>query len=209
MCNDNINESGTLMNETDQNAERTALEILFTFYPEDTPFRQMLLKHSYQVCGKALQLLSNPVCRNLTIDRASVVTGALLHDAGIGKCHAPDILCEGTEPYIAHGIIGAEMLRKLAAETGRDLECYARICERHTGTGLTAADIRRQGLPLPERDFLPETLEEKLICLADKFYSKSGDMTEKSPARIRRSMEKFGPEALQRWDELCRQFGAE
>ena len=32
------------------------MEILFTFYPEDTPFRQMLLKHSYQVCGKALEL---------------------------------------------------------------------------------------------------------------------------------------------------------
>ena len=72
-----------------------------------------------------------------------MVTGALLLDVGIGRCHAPDILCEGTEPYIAHGIIGAEMLRKLAAENGRDLECYARICERHTGTGLTAADILR------------------------------------------------------------------
>ena len=197
------------MNPSDRVAEQTALEIIESFYPEDTPFRQMLLKHSYQVCGKALELLGNPCARKLNADRETVVTGALLHDVGIGKCLAPDILCEGTEPYISHGIIGAEMLRRLAAEIGRDLEGYARICERHTGTGLTAADIRRQNLPLPERDFLPETVEEKLICLADKFYSKSGDMTEKSPERIRRSMEKFGPETLQRWDELCRLFGAE
>ena len=195
------------MNDSDRFAEQTALEIIYTFYPEDTPFRQMLLKHSYQVCGKALELLEHPCARKLNVDRAVAVTGALLHDVGIGRCHAPDILCEGTEPYIAHGIIGAEMLRKLAAETGRDLECYARICERHTGTGLTAADIRRQNLPLPERDFLPETVEEKLICLADKFYSKSGDMTEKSVERICRSMQKFGPETLARWSELCRLFG--
>ncbi len=195
------------MNRPDRAAEETALEIIGSFYPEDTPFRRMLLKHSYQVCGKALELLERPCARKLNADRETVVTGALLHDVGIGKCHAPDILCEGTEPYIAHGIIGAAMLRKLAAETGRDLEGYARICERHTGTGLTAADIRRQHLPLPERDFLPETAEEKLVCLADKFFSKSGDMKEKSPDRICRSMQKFGPDALARWQELCRLFG--
>ena len=195
------------MNDSDRSAEQTALEIINGFYPEDTPFRQMLMKHSCQVCGKALELLDRPCVLDLNVDRAVVVTGALLHDVGIGRCHAPDILCEGTEPYIAHGIIGAEMLRKLAAETGRDLECYARICEQHTGTGLTAADIRRQNLPLPERDYLPETVEEKLICLADKFFSKSGDMKEKSPDRIRRSMQKFGPETLERWNGLCRLFG--
>ena len=195
------------MNPSDQAAEQTALEIIESFYPEDTPFRQMLLKHSYQVCGKALELLDNLCVRKLNADRKTVVTGALLHDVGIGRCQAPDILCEGTEPYIAHGIIGAEMLRRLAAETGRDLEDFARICERHTGTGLTAEDIRRQNLPLPERDFLPETIEEKLICLADKFYSKSGDMKEKSLERIERSMAKFGPDTLTRWDGFCRLFG--
>lgn len=195
------------MKPSDRAAEQTALEILGSFYPEDTPFRRMLLKHSYQVCGKALELLDNPCARKLNADRETVVTGALLHDVGIARCHAPDILCEGTEPYIAHGIIGAEMLRQLAAETGRDLESFARICERHTGTGLTAAEIRRQNLPLPERDFLPETVEEKLICLADKFFSKSGDMKEKSPDRICRSMQKFGPDTLVRWHELCQLFG--
>ena len=99
------------------------------------------------------------------------------------------------------------MLRLYGTEHGLDLEKYARICERHTGTGLTADEIRRQGLPLPVRDFLSETLEEKLICLADKFYSKSGDMKEKSLARIERSMAKFGPDTLTRWNELCRLFG--
>ena len=188
-------------------AERSALEIIGHFYPEDTPFRQMLLKHSYQVCTKAESIMELPEAASLGLDREQVIRGALLHDIGIGQCHAPDILCSGTEPYIAHGVIGAQMLRRFGAETGMDLEAYARICERHTGTGLTAEDIRRQHLPLPERDFLPETPEEKLICLADKFYSKSGNMEEKPLSRIIRSMEKFGPETLKRWQDLCGIFG--
>ena len=71
------------MNPSDRAAEQTALEIIGFFYPEDTPFRQMLLKHSYQVCGKALELLDNPCVRKLNADRETVVTGALLHDVGI------------------------------------------------------------------------------------------------------------------------------
>ena len=196
------------MNDTqDSAAERSALDIIGHFYPEDTPFRQMLLKHSYQVCSKAEAIMRLPEAGSLGLNRELVIRGALLHDIGIGQCHAPDILCMGTEPYIAHGVIGARMLRRFGAETGMDLEAYARICERHTGTGLTAEDIRRQHLPLPERDFLPETPEEKLICLADKFYSKSGNMEEKSLSRIVRSMEKFGPETVKRWQVLCGIFG--
>ena len=106
-----------------------------------------------------------------------------------------------------YGPLGAELLRRYHEETGLELEKYARICERHTGTGLTAADIRNQNLPLPERDYLPETAEEKLICLADKFFSKSGDMQEKPVLRIVKSLRKYGPETLNRWESLCVMFG--
>ena len=99
------------------------------------------------------------------------------------------------------------MLRRYAAEHGIDLESCARICERHTGSGITAQEVRDQSLPLPVRDYLPETVEEQLVCLADKFFSKSGNMQEKSLDRIRNSMFKFGPEPLARFDALCRRFG--
>ena len=182
----------------------SAFSIIEHFYPEDTPFRRLLIKHSEQVRDKALQILeASPDDVSKAIDRNVVISGALLHDIGIGECHAPSILCMGTKPYIAHGIIGAEMLRGLDAT----LEPYARICERHTGAGLSAEDIRRQNLPLPERDFLPETSEEKLVCLADKFFSKSGDMNEKPFAAVRQSMVKFGDDTIQRFDELCRLYG--
>ena len=180
-----------------------ALAIIQHFYPEDTPLRRRLLKHSEQVRTKALALAENS---GETLDLALVADGAMLHDLGIGRCDAPSIDCHGAEPYLAHGVIGAQMLREYGAEHGLDLEKYARICERHTGSGLTSAEVRNQKLPLPERDYLPETPEESLICLADKFFSKSGDMEEKPLGKIRRQMAKFGDAPLARFDELCRRF---
>ena len=181
--------------------------IIRHFYPEDTPLRRLLLRHSEQVRDKALAILTDPSRPPLKLDPQLVSAGSLLHDVGILQCHAPSILCEGTRPYIAHGIIGAEMLRDYGRSHGLDMEPFARICERHTGAGITAEDVRMQGLPLPERDYLPETPEEKLVCLADKFFSKSGDMQEKPFDRVRRSLEKFGPDTLERFDALCRLFG--
>ncbi len=183
------------------------LAIIAYFYPEDTPLRRLLLRHSLQVRDKALALLRRPGRTGPEPDAAVAAAGAMLHDIGIGACHAPGILCMGDQPYLAHGLIGARMLREYGKKHGLNLEPFARICERHTGSGLTAAEIRAGALPLPERDFLPETPEEQLICLADKFFSKSGDMQEKSLPRIRHSMAKFGPSPLARFDALCRTFG--
>lgn len=180
--------------------------IIDAFYPDDTPLRRLLVKHSLQVCAKALAILDLPANRDLAPDRELVRCGALLHDIGIGRCHAPDILCTGDLPYLAHGVTGAAMLREYGRTQGLDLEPFARIAERHTGSGLTAAEIAENGLPLPRRDLLPETPEEQLIALADKFYSKSGDMREKSMKRVRKSMAKFGAAPLARFDRLCEIF---
>lgn len=177
--------------------------ILRHFYPDDTPLRRVLLKHSEQVREKALEILEKSA---LSLDSGLVSTGALLHDVGILRCHAPSIFCTGTEPYIAHGTIGGAMLRTYGKEHDLDLEVFARICERHTGAGLTSEEILAQKLPLPAKDLLPETLEEKLICFADKFYSKSGSMEEKPFEKVRRSLEKFGPDTLARFDEMTRLF---
>lgn len=183
------------------------LDIIRHFYPEDTPLRRLLILHSAQVRDKALLILSNPVCQSLDIDMQTVVNGAMLHDIGILRCDAPSIHCEGDEPYLLHGAIGARMLREYGREMAIDLEPYARICERHTGAGLTREDIIRQQLPLDIRDYLPETLEEKLVCLADKFYSKSKPEKEKPLDRVEASMLKFGDDTLRRFNELCEIFG--
>ena len=83
------------------------------------------------------------------------------------------------------------------------------MCERHTGAGITADEIVAQHLPIePPRDLLPETLEEKVICYADKFFSKSRiDEPPKTMERARQSLAKFGGDTLQRFDELVALFG--
>jgi hypothetical protein len=53
------------------------------------------------------------------------------------------------------------------------LTAEALICERHVGAGISADEICSRRLPLPNRNMLPVTIEEQIICYADKFFSKS------------------------------------
>ena len=80
------------------------------------------------------------------------------------------------------------------------------MAERHTGAGITAADIRQQGLPLPIGDYVPESTLERLVCYADKFYSKGGDMKRKPLDRVIRSMERFSPDTLERFMDMHKEF---
>ena len=188
-----------------------ALDIFYSFYPDKRdPLTQDLFLHSCQVQQKALEILKTlPAEEQKDIDIKIVESGALLHDVGVKMCHAPDIYCHGKEHYMRHGLLGAEILREYGKKHGLDLEKYALICERHTGSGLTSSEIQEQNLPLPHKDLLPETKEEKLICLADKFFSKSGSMSEKSMEKVYKSMAKHGDGPLQRFIELCRLFHIE
>ena len=179
------------------------VKIIEFFYP-DTPLRKLLLLHSTQVCKKALAIAASS---DVELDLEVVRVGAMLHDIGIGHCHAPGILCEGDANYIEHGTLGAAMLRQYGEMHDLDLEKYALICEHHTGSGITAAEVAAQKLPLAVKDYLPVTNEEKLITLADKFFSKSGDQQEKPFSKVRKSMAKFGDASLARFDELCKLFG--
>ena len=171
------------------------------FYKEDDALRHILLVHSRQVAGKALQIASRHP--ELQLDTDFLETAAMLHDIGIVRCDAPGIQCFGTEPYICHGRIGAEMLRNLL---GQEAESIARVCERHTGAGLTEKDIVSQDLPLPHQDFLPETIAEQVICYADKFYSKSHLEREKTVEQAARSLAKFGSEGVERFRKWAQMF---
>lgn len=160
--------------------------------------KHILLVHSRAVADKALEIARRHPEWNA--DEAFIEEAALLHDIGIAKVDAPAIECHGTESYICHGILGAEMLRS------EGMERHALVCERHTGTGLTLQQIVEQGLPLPHRDMQPMSIEEQIICFADKFFSKTRLDTEKTVGQARRSLEKFGTEGLERFDQWCKMF---
>ncbi|WP_290067598.1 HDIG domain-containing metalloprotein [Muribaculum intestinale] len=176
--------------------------IIDKYYPAsgDNPLmREIYMKHACQVADMAVAL--NEVAR-LGLDADMVRGAAMLHDIGICRTKAPGIHCLGEEPYIRHGIIGAGMLREEGAP-----EEWARVAETHTGTGLTAEDIVQQQLPLPECDYMPESILEKLVCYADKFYSKSGAMEKRTVAKARAALARHGGDSLMRFDAMHRMFG--
>ena len=170
-------------------------QIIDRYYPAGTPLRDIFLNHSQSVARLALELnghLRRP------LPEADVESAALLHDVGIFLTHAPSIECRGSEPYIRHGMLGADLLRSAGLP-----ELWARVCERHTGSGLTAGEIAERRLPLdPERDYMPRTMLEKLVCYADKFFSKSGSRRCKNVREVEDSMLRHGAESLERFKEL-------
>ncbi|MBR6047330.1 MAG: HD domain-containing protein [Bacteroidaceae bacterium] len=174
------------------------LNLIHKYYAGQPELEQILLKHSEDVAQRVLEIAeAHP---EFHLDRQFLYEAAMLHDIGILYVDAPGICCHGTKPYICHGMLGAELLRN------EGLPAHARVAERHTGTGLTKEEILRQSLPLPPRDFVPETLEEKIICYADKFFSKSHLEEVKTPEQAMRSLEKFGPSCVDTFKAWMSEF---
>lgn len=176
-----------------------ASTIIDKYYPEGTRLRDIYIRHCRQVADLAMLINRE---RNLGVDPETVETAAMLHDIGIFMTDADGIDCHGTEPYIRHGILGAALLRKEGMP-----EEVARVAERHTGAGITADDIASMNLPLPPGDYMPQTLLERLICYADKFYSKTNLTSAKSLERVRQSMARHSPDTLARFERLHEEFG--
>ena len=158
--------------------------IIDKYYPADDELRRVLLQHSRQVADRCLSIVRKH--RELPVDKQFLEEAAMLHDIGIFRCNAPSIHCHGTEPYIRHGQIGGDILRE------EGFPRHARVCERHTGTGLPG--------------FEPETLEEQIVCYADKFYSKSSPDHVRSVLETAQSLEKFGHAGVEKFLSWSRQF---
>jgi len=104
---------------------------------------------------EAVAELAVKIARKAGADRTLVEAGALLHDIGRCASHGMD-----------HAVLGAS----LAAELKLPRK-IVRIIERHIGAGLTKADAKALGLP--EKDYIPETLEERIVAHADNLIDGS------------------------------------
>jgi len=87
------------------------------------------------------------------VDMELVEIGAILHDIGRSKTHETD-----------HAAVGGKMVRQLGIA-----EPVARIVDRHIGAGIPEDEARTLGLP--DGVYVPETLEEKIVCYADKLIA--------------------------------------
>lgn len=174
------------------------LALIDKYYASSPELRDILVAHSKQVCQRALQIVdAHPEwTASGEVSRVFVEEAAMLHDIGIIYCDAPKIHCVGTHAYLEHGYLGAELLRK------EGLPKHALVAERHTGTGITAKQVKREKLPIPVRNYCPVSLEEKIICYADKFYSKGHIGETVAVEKIRSQVKKYGHDAIRRWDAL-------
>ena len=167
--------------------------IIDYYYPEkEVPeLRHILMTHSRQVAEKAVKIVdAHP---ELGADRDFVYAAAMLHDIGIIRCDAPGIHCHGTEPYLKHGVEGATLIEEaIPPAGGKTRGALSRVCARHTGTGLPGLE--------------PETIEEQIICYADKFFSKTKLEKEKTYEEACRSLMKFGEAGLKKFEAWHRRF---
>lgn len=143
------------------------LSIIQKFYKPGTELYNILVKHSKIVSDKSLEL-TEQLPHHLRPDTDFIKKAAMLHDIGIFLTKSESIGCKGDAPYICHGYLG----RQLLDELGLPPE-YGLVSERHTGAGITKENIISNKLPLPARDMVPISIEEKIICMADKYHSKS------------------------------------
>lgn len=175
-----------------------SLALIDKYYPEENELKHILLVHSRSVADKALAMAAKHP--ELDLDVQFVEEAAMLHDIGIFMTDAEGIQCFGKYPYICHGYLGAELLRK------EGYPRHALVCERHTGAGITLRNIEEQQLPIPHREMVPVSLEEQLICFSDKFFSKTKLDKEKSIEKARKSVARFGEDGGLRFDHWCELF---
>ncbi len=112
---------------------------------------EQVIRHEMAVSRKAMKMAHSVI--DLPVNLELVKIGALVHDIGRCVSHKFD-----------HGIIGADIIRQMGFP-----ESLARIAECHILAGLTAEEAESYGLP--KKEYLPMTIEEKIVCLADKYIS--------------------------------------
>lgn len=147
--------------------EKQAVALLKKYAPDSRTF-QLVLQHSKAVQNVALNIVAGLKKQGHKVDLELIKTAAILHDLGRFK-YPP-----GKKDEIKHGIAGGKILRK------EGLPKLARIAETHLGAGISKAEIIKLKLPLPKKDFLPQTIEEKLIAYVDNivFGDKVGTILE-------------------------------
>lgn len=177
------------------------VRIIAKYYnPESLAYR-LLIHHSRMVAEKAVMIAGR--VKHLGPHLDFIREAAMVHDIGIFMTNEPKLGCYGDKKYICHGYLGREIIEK------EGFPEHALVCERHVGVGLTLQEIEEKNLPVPRRDMVPVTVEEQIICFADKFFSKDDEflLKEKTIERIREGIAKYGEEKLRQFDQWLMMFG--
>ena len=110
----------------------------------------IIINHCRTVSRVAIALAEGLRDSGKKLDLDVIRAAALLHDIGRSKTRA-----------VSHGEEGAEILMK----EGLDNRVVQAV-RCHVGAGISLEEARSMGLP--GHDYIPRTLEERIVCFADK-----------------------------------------
>ena len=147
-----------------------------------------VIVHCKLVSRIAKSIAESCKAKGIDLDLDLVVVGALLHDLGRSKTNS-----------VQHGVFGAQLAREMKLP-----EEVALMIERHVGAGIPSEEAVSLGLP--NREYLPQSLEEKIVAYADKLAAGSRRMAIDS--EISRLSEELGPShlAIQRLKDLDKEI---
>ena len=114
-----------------------------------------VIVHCKAVADLSVEIASELINKKFKVNLQLVESGALLHDIGRSKSHKVD-----------HGLVGA----KIVESEGLPKE-VANIVKRHVGGGISSEEATRFGWP--KDDYMPQTIEEKVVSYADKRIDKN------------------------------------
>jgi uncharacterized protein len=109
-----------------------------------------VIKHCERVSELATRIALACKREGMKVDIDLVKVGSLLHDIGRAKTHGID-----------HGIIGASIARSRGLP-----QPILSIIENHLLAGIKAEEAAK--FNLPARDYMPKSLEERIVTYADK-----------------------------------------
>ena len=154
--------------------------------------------------ASGLKGMASPLPRFRSIERQPNITlavaGALVHDVGAYKVSKDGISFD--DSYLFHGLYGYLELHK--AGFGEEIALFAK---NHTGSGISRQEVIRENLLLPPQDYLPLTVEQKVVAYADCFHTKSNPPAFVSFDEAKKRIARFGKGPKERFEEMEAQFG--
>lgn len=126
-------------------SEREALALHRKYGSSD-----VIVRHCLMVASVAKVLVEGLQRAGKTVDTDVVLAGAFLHDIGRSRTQT-----------VRHGFDGAEILQNEGVQ-----DSVVQIVRRHIGAGIDPHEAKWLGLP--DVDYIPRTLEERIVCFADK-----------------------------------------
>ena len=147
-----------------------------------------VVKHCVVVSELAVETAEALKKKDLPVDVELVEIGALLHDIGRSRTHSID-----------HAVEGVKIGEKIGLP-----KPVVNIIKRHVGGGITPSEA--EWLGWPNDGYVPVTLEEKLVCYADKLIE--GSRRVSVELTIEQFREKGLPEAAERVRKLHDEIAA-